>query len=319
MDVQSNRLFQQSLCESRSIVDNLDPTSARLINELQKQLAKAKGDYAAEKQKCRYMARDHLVELKRLREEHERRLDSSLEALNLRKDQEKEMELKRLEEQMLKQKDQEVRFLNREKGDEMRALERKLHREHEENLRYNLENQRRRMTEEFEALKIPDEEEAAKRESKLMKEVFDLGDENMRLEEQVKNLSSENRAQIEQLRRMKQEHKSEIDYILRQNKTEAARDMARLKLAEEILHEKDSDLMEISQRVEVVELERGQLEAEVTLLKSVKETNTKRGGGVSSDLSSSLKVDDVIMLINTYMVFVCMCTCVYILVCILCI
>ena len=269
------KAFKQSLCESRSIFDNLEPASARLINELQRQITKLKGDLALEKQKCRRMAQDHLAELKRLREEQERRLESSLDALNSRKDQEKMVELKRVEEQLIKQRDSEVKFVQNEKKEEMKTLERRMQRRAEENQRLALERQRREIYEEVEASRIPDEQETAKRQAKLMKEVFDLGEENFKLEEHVRNLTNENRSQIEQLRRMKQEHKAEIEHILRQNKIDAARDMARLKLAEQILHERDADLMEISQRAEIAEQEREQLEAEVTVLKIVHENGDK--------------------------------------------
>ena len=265
------RAFQQSLCESRGILDNLDPASARLINELQRHNTRLKGELAAEKHKCRSMARDHLVELKRLREEHERRLESSLDALNSRKDQEKAVELKRIEEQAIKRRENEVKFVNKEKVEEVKALERRLQRKADENLRHALERQRREIYEEVEASRIPDEQDTVKRQSKLMKEVFDLGEENMKLEDQVRNLANENRSQIDQLRRMKQEHKAEIEHILRQTKVDAARDMARLRLAEQVIQERDTDLMEICQRAEIAEQERGQLEAEVTVLKIVHE------------------------------------------------
>ena len=268
-----DRAFQQSLCESRGVLDNLDPASARIMNELQRQNTKLKSELANEKHKSRSMARDHLVELKRLREEHERRLESSLDALNSRKDQEKAVELKRVEEQGNRRRENEVRFVNKEKVEEIKALERRLQRKADENVRHSLERQRREIYEEVEANRIPDEQEVARRQSKLMKEVFDLGEENMKLEDQVRNLTNENRSQIEQLRRMKQEHKAEIDHILRQTKLDAARDMAKLKLAEQVIQERDSDLMEICQRAEVAEQEREQLEAEVTVLKIVHESD----------------------------------------------
>ncbi len=268
-----DRAFQQSLCESRSILDNLDPASARIINELQKHNNRLKGELATEKFKCRSMARDHLFELKRLREEHEKRLESSLDALNSRKDQEKAVDMKRVEEQLIKRRVNEVKFVNKEKVEELKALERRMQRKGEENVRHALEKQRREIYEEVEMARIPDEQEMHKRQSKLMKEVFDLGEENMKLEDHVRNLANENRSQIEQLRRMKQEHKAEIDHILRQNKVDAARDMARLKLAEQVLLERDTDLMEICQRAEIAEQEREQLEAEVTVLKIVHENS----------------------------------------------
>ena len=265
------KLFQQSLCESRSITDNLDPASARYISEYQKQIARLRGDLEAEKQKSRNMACDHLVELKRLREEHERRLESSLDALNQRKDQEKAMEFKRLEESLLRQHDAEMRQLAKEKVEDVKQLERKLHRQHEDRLRHLLENERKQVFEDTVA-SLPSEEEIAHREAKLMNEIFALGDENARLEEKIKHLQKENRSQIDLLRRAKQEQKGELENIVKQNKSDAARDMARLRLAEQILQERDSDVMEFSQRAEAAELEKEELLAELTALKSIQES-----------------------------------------------
>lgn len=269
-----DRAFQQSLCESRGVFENLDPASARQLNELQKQNSKLKSELAAERQKCRMNAKDHLVELKRLREEQERRLESSLEALNARKDQEKAVELKRVEEQLIRERENKVKFVNKNKTEEIKALERRLQKKADEHLRHSLERQKREIYEEVEAARIPDEQGMARREAKLMKEVFDLGEDIMKLEEQNRHLSNESRSQIEQIRKMKQEHKAEIDHILRQTKIDAARDMAKLKLAEQVIQERDTDLMEVCQRVEIAEQERGQLEAEVTVLKIVHENNS---------------------------------------------
>ena len=189
MDHGASRLFQQSLCESRSVFENLEPASARLLSDLQKQITKLKGDVEVERQKSRYIAKESLGELKRQRDEYERRLEQSLDSLNLRKDQEKTVELKRLEDHLTRQKDQEKKLLIKEKNDEMRELQKKLQKRHDENIKVVLKQQRELVMEEMQG-KLPDEEAVAARESKLARELFSLGEENWKLEDQVSSISN---------------------------------------------------------------------------------------------------------------------------------
>lgn len=184
MDQVSSRILQQSLCESRSVTENLEPASARMLSDLQKQITKQRGDIEMEKQRNRYMAKEHLSELRRQREEYERRLEQSLELLSQRKDQERIVDLKRLEEQLLRQKEQEVKLVIKEKNEEMKDLQRRLQKRHEENIKVALQQERRLVMEELQE-KLPDEEAIAAREAKLAREVFSLGEENIRLEDQV--------------------------------------------------------------------------------------------------------------------------------------
>ena len=269
----STRLFQASLCQSRSLVDNLEPASARLVADLQKQIDKLKGEVETEKNRCRSMARDHLVELKRLREEQEYRLENSLEAQGQRKQSEKIMELKKLEETLRREKEVSIKSLTREKVEEMRALEKKLAADYDEKLRYALEQERRQAFNEAQA-QLPDEEELVARETKLAKEVFSLGGENMKLEDQVRHLTMENKSQIDMIRRMKKEHESEIESLLRKNKSEAARDSARLRLGEQIIQEREAEFMEMCQRAEAAENESTELQKELLILRAMTDASS---------------------------------------------
>ena len=76
---------------------------------------------------------------------------------------------------------------------------------------------------------------------------------------------------------MKQEHESELTHFHRQNKTDAARDMAKLRLAEQIIQEKDHDLMEVSHQAGYAQMEVDALKDELVSLKSTKNvTNDSR-------------------------------------------
>lgn len=218
----SERLFRETLCESRSYaVETTDPTGARTIDELRRSVKELRATSEGEKIKNRQLVRDHEKQLQHLREEEARRLDTSLEACAIRKDQEKANELKKLEERFKKQKDQELRQLEKEKVDELNRSSRKWSMEKNEAVRAAVEVERRQSLEDANASFA--EEEAQAREDKLTREVFMLGEQNNVLEEQVKNLSRLNRAQIDQMRRIKQECDLKIENFLRQHKVEASR------------------------------------------------------------------------------------------------
>lgn len=219
---QSERVFRETLCESRSYaVETTDPTSARTIDELRRTVKELRATLEAEKIKNRQLVRDHEKQLQHLREEEARRLDTSLEACTIRKDQEKANELKKLEERLVKQKEQELRQLVRDKADELSKSHKKWNMEKNEAVRTAVELEKRQSLESANASFA--EEEAFAREDKLTREVFMLGEQNNTLEEQVRNLSRLNRAQIDQMRRIKQECDSKIQNIVRQQKIEASR------------------------------------------------------------------------------------------------
>ena len=274
---QTDRMFRELLCEGRAQpTDANDPTTARTIDELKKQVSKLKVELEGAKLWARQEERDHEKEVRVLREEHERRLELSLEAVNNRKDLERTADLKKLEERLLRQRDQEVKLLMKDRNDDMRKLVRRMEREREDTIRLAIENERRRAFEQMQ-LMLPEEEFAA-REVKMAKEVFLLGEQNERLEDQVRNLSKENRVQIDLLRRMKQEYEVEIGSLVKQHQSEAARDMAQLQLAERIIAIKDSDLHAVEYRADMVLQEKEVLTEELVHLKSVKAISSDHEG-----------------------------------------
>lgn len=218
----SERIFRDTLCESRSYaVETMDPTGARTIDEQRRLIKELRATVEGEKVKSRQLVRDHEKQLQHLREEEARRLDTSLEACAMRKDQEKANELKKLEERLKKQKDQELRQQAKEKEDELNRSLRKWSAERSEAVKTAVEIERRQSLDDSRASFA--EEEALAREDKLTREVFMMGEQNSVLEEQVRNLSRLNRAQIDQMRRIKQECDVKIEGILRQHKVEASR------------------------------------------------------------------------------------------------
>lgn len=218
----SERIFRDTLCESRSYaIETTDPTSARTIDELRRLVKDLRATVDADKVKHRLLVRDHEKQLQHIREEEARRLDASLEACVVRKEQEKVNELKKLEERLNKQKEHELRQLAKEKADELNKGYRKWLMEKNEAIRVAVDTERRQSMEDLQSSFA--EEEAHAREDKLTREVFMLGEQNSTLEQQIKNLSRLNRAQIDQMRRMKQECDAKIEGVVRQHKTEASR------------------------------------------------------------------------------------------------
>lgn len=219
---QSERIFRETLCESRGYaVETTDPSGARTIDELKRTAKELKATVEGAKVKNRELVRDHEKQLQHIREEEARRLDAALEACAVRKEQEKVNELKKLEERLKKQKEQELRQLAKEKVDELNRSFRKWQMDKNEAVRVAVDIEKRQSLEDLQSSFA--EEEALARENKLTREVFILGEQNNALEQQVKNLSRLNRAQIDQMRRIKQECDVKIDNIIRQHKTEASR------------------------------------------------------------------------------------------------
>jgi len=219
---QSQKVFRETLCESRSYgVETLDPTGARTIDELRRQVKELKCQLEGEKIKFRQTQRDNDKKLQQLRDEEAVRLDTALEACSVRKEQEKLNEMKKLEEKLERQRDQDLRMLRKEKMEELNRSLRKWQLEKNEAVRLAAEVERRRSSEEFQAQYA--EEEAQSREAKLTREVFILGEQNEALEEQVRNLSKLNRAQIDQMRRLKLECDTKVESVIKQQKVEASR------------------------------------------------------------------------------------------------
>ena len=218
----TEKVFRDLLCEGRSLpAETSDPAGARTIDELRKQVKDLKAELEADRVKTRELVRDHEKELRTLREESERKLETTVESVTVRKDQERTAEMKRVEERLEKQRESELRMSAKDHADEIRRLQRKWQHEKEEGIRLAVEEERRHYSEEF--LHVLPEEEVVAREARLTKELFVLGEQNERLEEQVRHLTRENRNQIDLLRRMKHEYSLEVESVVKQNKIEASR------------------------------------------------------------------------------------------------
>ena len=218
----TEKVFRDLLCEGRALpAETSDPAGARTIDELRKQVKELKAELEADRVKSRQLVRDHEKELRTLREESERKLETTVESLSLRKDQERAAEIRKVEERLEKQKESELRMSGKDHADEVRHLQRKWQHEKEEGIRQAVEEERRHYSEEL--LHVLPEEEVVARETRLTKELFVLGEQNERLEDEVKSLTRQNRAQIELLRRMKHEYSMEVESVVKQNKIEASR------------------------------------------------------------------------------------------------
>ena len=184
MAAQSGKLFQEILCESRAHpVDTTNPVAAKVIDDLKKQVSQQRHEIEAERTKLRELQRNHERELRTIREQAEKKLDRSLDALSRRKDDEKLAELAQVKERLLKQNQQELRMQRTDLEEEMARLERRLAREREESVRKVLDIERKKTEEELSHY-LP-EDSVMSREEHLKAEIFRLGEEVERLEFQV--------------------------------------------------------------------------------------------------------------------------------------
>ncbi len=308
---QSEKNFRDLLCEGRAQPpETSDPAAARTIDELRKQVTKLRGELESERQKVKEEEWEHEKELKRLREELEKKLDVTVEALAVRKDQEKQTDLKKFEERLRRQMDMERKTQEREKAEEVRRVQRRLERERNDSIRHAVEDERRTALEEMQ--KMMPEDECAMREAKLAREVFLLGEQNEQLQEAVRNLSGENRSQIDLIRRMKQEHEAEITSLIKQCHMDASRDMAQIRLAERLIAEKEADIQAVGYRADVAMLEKEALAEELVTMKSVLSV----GSSSAMEPTSSPTMTRVCMvametLSGYHMFLLCCCYCVF--------
>lgn len=184
MAAQSGKHFKESLCESRAHpVDSADPTAAKTIDELKKQVARHRAEIEAERSKFRELQWSHERDVRLIREEAEKKLERSLDALLRRKDGERLAEVEQVKERLLKQNQQELRTQRVELEEEMKRLERRLTREREESMRKVLDLEKKKTEEELSHY-LP-EDSVISREEHLKAEIFRLGVEVERLEFQV--------------------------------------------------------------------------------------------------------------------------------------
>lgn len=269
---QSEKIFRELLCESRSHpVESTDPNKARTIDELKRQVRDAKAELEAERLKIRQLQTERDKDLRRVKEEADRKLSTSLEAFAVRKEQERATDVRKVEERLRKEWEGEFRALEARKTEELNRAQRRWQHDHDEEVRRAVRDERERY---FKDVSIENDDVLFK-EEKLTRELFQLNQQVSSLEDQVYNLSRENKVQIEQMRRMKHEHELEIADILRQHQTEASRDYAQLRLAEQILAEREQDLHMIENKAERDRLEKEQLAEEVAVIKSTLNTSTQ--------------------------------------------
>ncbi len=270
---QSEKVFKDLLCEGRAQpAESSDPTTARTIDELRKQVSRLRSELESEKLLAKQQEWQHEKDLRKLREEMDKKVDATVEVLMLRKDQEKHTELKRQEERLRRQMEQELKQHERDMMEELRRAQRRLERERNDSIRHAVEDERRTALEEMQRM-LP-EDECALREAKLAREVFLLGEQNEQLQETVRNLTAENRSQIDLVRRLKHEHEAEIASLIKQSQSEASRDMAQLRLAERVIAEREADLQVVGYRADVVMMEKEALAEELVAVKSTKVIST---------------------------------------------
>lgn len=252
-----------------SSMDNLSAKDRRLFEDLTKQIDKLRTDLEAEKQKLRQVHRDKVLELKAKQEEFDRKLERALEIQAKKRETDKQTDLKALEDKVKKQKEREIRNIWRLKEDELKRLKRQFAREKEEAIKEVVESERRKSVE-----KVHEGEDILTAKiTQLTKDIFALNEHNTKLEDQVKHLIQENQEKRELMRRMKKEHEAKLETLVKQYKSDAMRETAKLKLAERKIQEKDHHLSLVEHKADMANLEREAVSEELSRIKkSIKDT-----------------------------------------------
>ena len=291
------------------------PTPNRTVDELRRQLLKVKGDLEVEKQKTRQLTRSHAVALKDKKEELEKKHRQALEQAMSRKDQEKVNELKLLEDKLTRQKELELRKLQREKNEELKETKAKLIQEHDLKLRSAVDAERQRLVDQYGG-----EDPSTVRESKLAREVFMRTEECESVKSQVRDLREENKNLLDQLRQTTQSHEAALAQLQKQGKVEAAREVARLQLAERRLMEREQEVSDVEQRVGFAEMEKKGLLETVEKLKGVVEAQQKKHlqevAASPSSVSGRRCTCPCVCVCVCVRVCVCVCVCAYMHVCV---
>ena len=252
-----------------SSMDNLSAKDRKLFEDLTKQIDKLKTDLEAEKQKLRQVHRDKVLELKAKQEEFDRKLERALEVQARKRETDKQADLKSVEEKIKKQKEREIKNIWRLKEDEIKRLKKQFAREKEEAIKEVIEIERQKSVE-----KVHEGEDILTAKiTQLTKDIFALNEHNSKLEEQTRLLTQENHDKIELMRRMKKEHEARLEALVKQYKSDAMRETAKLKLAERRIQEKDQHLSLVEHKADMANLEREAVSEELTRVKkTIKDT-----------------------------------------------
>ena len=292
---------------SCSSMDNLSVKDRRLFDDLTKQIDKLKTELEAEKQKLRQVHRDKVLELKAKQEEFDKKLERALEVQARKRETDKQIDLKAVEEKIKKQKEREIKNIWRLKEDEIKRLKRQFAREKEECIKEVIESERRKSVE-----KVHEGEDIfTAKITQLTTDIFALNEHNTQLEEQIKHLTQENHEKIELMRRMKREHEAKVETLVKQYKSDAMRETARLKLAERRIQEKDQHLSLVEHKADMANLEREAVSEELTRIKkSIKDTPPAPHRPATPDLTDRTTPPSPVS------VCVCVCVCVILSACI---
>ena len=263
-------------------MDNLSVKDRKLFEDLTKQIDKLKTDLEAEKQKLRQVHRDKVLELKAKQEEFDKKLERALEIQARKRETDKQIDLKAVEEKIKKQKEREIKNIWRLKEDEIKRLKKQFAREKEECIKEAIESERQKSIE-----KVHEGEDILTAKiTQLTTDIFALNEHNTKLEDQIKFLTQENYEKIELMRRMKKEHEAKVETLVKQYKSDAMRETARLKLAERKIQEKDQHLSLVEHKADMANLEKEAVSEELTRVKkSIKDTPPASYRPATPDLS----------------------------------
>eukprot|EP00117_Sycon_ciliatum_P016568 scpid21075/ scgid15939/ len=227
----SRRTVDRRSAQFQAEIDQL----RRAHDDQNREISQLKLKIDAEKQKSREAQRDKNQAAKTARETLEKERQHLTEIATRRAASEKETEMRGHYESLIKKKDAELRQQIKFREEEVKAARAELIRERDDQVQFVREDAERRIMARC-------QEEASSEKSKLLAEMWSLRENKVKMEEVLESLKTADHEKSQLIKKMKLDHADEKSELLRRSKQEGQKDAQRVRLAERIVQQKDSEL-----------------------------------------------------------------------------
>ncbi|XP_074641371.1 uncharacterized protein LOC141899117 [Tubulanus polymorphus] len=269
----------------------MDVSSKANIADLQRYVTQLKSELEAERTRHKQIRREHLAEIRRMKDEFELEKQGSINHLRDKINNGKKKEIEQIREKLQKEKDRELRQVLRYKDEEMKTLQAKLTTEKDEVLRvaaHQRPNQSKRNSFSLENEQI----------QKLKQEVKVLKEKNQSLEDDLVNKSSAEDAKVEEIKRLKKEHEKELKRVVKETKQSTLKDLRHLHSLEKALETKGIEISKNETLVKSLEGLRKELDDKLNSLRQASAATTPRRLSLSSAISQTDDTTPVLIDIN---------------------
>ena len=260
----------------------------RANEDLRKEAGQLRLNVDSEKQRVREAQRERNLATKNARENLEKEKQHIIETASRRAASDRESEMKSHYESLVRQKENEIRQLVKFREDEVKRVRTEMARERDELVRITREETERRTSTRC-------QEEAANDRSKLVSEMWSLRDAKMKQDEVVESLKAADQEKAQLIKRMKVEHGDERAELLRRTKQEGQKDAQRVRLAERILYQKETELAQQVYSANQLEADKDSLQEAVQRYKQGESLDRRSASAaMSRSMSASLLHPDML-------------------------